>query len=154
MRKGLTENYLTVYEEKLFLLKSTFMKGYSMITLDFEKMGGLIPAIIQDHETGEVLMLAYMDEKTLNLTLETGKTWFFSRSRNKYWMKGEQDGSIPLSLLMRRRAAQILSSSSPGPMLVPLVTMPKQPEPFCSASPAALAMVSSSTKGKIGASVT
>ncbi|MDD2336816.1 MAG: phosphoribosyl-AMP cyclohydrolase, partial [Geobacteraceae bacterium] len=47
-----------------------------MITLDFEKMGGLIPAIIHDHETGEVLMLAYMDEKTLNLTLETGKTWF------------------------------------------------------------------------------
>lgn len=70
------------------------MKGNSMITLDFEKMGGLIPAIIQDHETGEVLMLAYMDEKTLNLTLETGKTWFFSRSRNKYWMKGEQSGNV------------------------------------------------------------
>ena len=39
-------------------------------------------------------MLAYMDEKTLNLTLETGKTWFFSRSRNKYWMKGKQSGNV------------------------------------------------------------
>lgn len=65
-----------------------------MIKLDFEKMGGLIPAIIQDHETNEVLMLAFMDEKTLNLTLETGKTWFFSRTRNKYWMKGEQSGNV------------------------------------------------------------
>jgi phosphoribosyl-AMP cyclohydrolase len=94
IRKGLTENCLTVYEEKLFLVKFYFSKGYSMITLDFEKMGGLIPAIIQDYETGEVLMLAYMDEKTVSLTLETGKTWFFSRSRNKYWMKGEQSGNV------------------------------------------------------------
>jgi phosphoribosyl-AMP cyclohydrolase len=65
----------------------------SMITIDFNKMGGLIPAIIQDHATGDVLMVAFMDEKTLNLTLETGKTWFFSRTRNKYWMKGEESGN-------------------------------------------------------------
>ena len=64
-----------------------------MITIDFNKMGGLIPAIIQDHATGDVLMVAFMDEKTLNLTLETGKTWFFSRTRNKYWMKGEESGN-------------------------------------------------------------
>jgi len=64
-----------------------------MIEIDFQKMNGLIPAVIQDHETGEVLMVAFMDEKTLNLTLETGKTWFFSRSRNKYWMKGEESGN-------------------------------------------------------------
>lgn len=65
-----------------------------MVKLDFNKMNGLIPAVIQDVETGEVLMVAFMDEKALNLTLETKKTWFYSRSRNKYWMKGEQSGHI------------------------------------------------------------
>ena len=64
-----------------------------MITIDFNKMNGLIPAVIQDDATGDVLMVAFMDEKTLNLTLETGKTWFFSRTRNKYWMKGEESGN-------------------------------------------------------------
>lgn len=64
-----------------------------MIKLDYSKANGLIPAIIQDYQTGEVLMLAFMDEKALQLTLETGKTWFYSRSRNKYWMKGEQSGN-------------------------------------------------------------
>lgn len=64
-----------------------------MISIDFNKMNGLIPAVIQDHETGDVLMVAFMDEKTLTKTLETGKTWFFSRTRNKYWMKGEESGN-------------------------------------------------------------
>ena len=64
-----------------------------MVSIDFTKMNGLIPAVIQDHDTGDVLMVAFMDEKTLNLTLETGKTWFFSRTRNKYWMKGEESGN-------------------------------------------------------------
>ena len=62
--------------------------------LDFEKMGGMIPAIIQDSATGKVLMLAYMDNNAWNKTLETGKTWFFSRSRKKYWMKGEESGNV------------------------------------------------------------
>lgn len=52
----------------------------------------LIPAIIQDYETGQILMLAYMNEESLKLTLETKKTWFFSRSRNKLWNKGETSG--------------------------------------------------------------
>ncbi len=64
-----------------------------MITINFDKMGGLIPAIIQDHESGEVLMVAFMDQKTLEYTLRDGKTWFFSRTRNKYWMKGEESGN-------------------------------------------------------------
>lgn len=63
-----------------------------MKKLDFGKMNGLMPAIIVDYDTNEVLMLAFMDEKALSLTLETKKTWFFSRSRNKYWMKGESSG--------------------------------------------------------------
>jgi phosphoribosyl-AMP cyclohydrolase len=63
-----------------------------VIEIDFEKMNGLIPAIIQDHENGEVLMVAFMDKTTLENTLRDKKTWFFSRSRNKYWMKGEESG--------------------------------------------------------------
>jgi len=63
------------------------------IQIDFDKMGGLIPAVIQDYKSGEVLMVAFMDRKTLDMTLDTGKTWFFSRTRNKYWMKGEESGN-------------------------------------------------------------
>ena len=62
--------------------------------LDFEKMGGLVPAVIQDAETGKVLMLAYMDANAWSKTLQTGKTWFYSRSREKYWMKGEESGNV------------------------------------------------------------
>ncbi len=53
---------------------------------------GLIPAIIQDADTGEVLMLAYMDKTAFERTLKEKKTVFFSRSRNKYWVKGESSG--------------------------------------------------------------
>ncbi|MBC7254119.1 MAG: phosphoribosyl-AMP cyclohydrolase [Actinobacteria bacterium] len=53
---------------------------------------GLIPAIVQDHENGEVLMLAYMDREALKRTLSSGRTWFWSRSRKEYWCKGETSG--------------------------------------------------------------
>ncbi|WP_287152843.1 phosphoribosyl-AMP cyclohydrolase [Candidatus Solincola tengchongensis] len=53
---------------------------------------GLIPAIVQDHENGEVLMLAYMDREALRRTLSSGRTWFWSRSRREYWCKGETSG--------------------------------------------------------------
>jgi len=53
---------------------------------------GLIPAIIQDQATKEVLMMAYMNKESLEKTLETGKTWFWSRSRQKLWNKGETSG--------------------------------------------------------------
>ena len=62
--------------------------------LDFAKGGGLIPAIVQDDETNEVLMLAYINEEAFNLTLETGKMHYYSRSRDKLWMKGETSGHI------------------------------------------------------------
>jgi phosphoribosyl-AMP cyclohydrolase len=55
---------------------------------------GLIPAIIQDAANNEVLMLAYMDKKALEMTLETGFTHFWSRSRQKYWKKGETSGNV------------------------------------------------------------
>ena len=55
---------------------------------------GLIPAIIQDAESNEVLMMAYMDKTSLEKTLKTGFTHFWSRSRKKYWMKGETSGNV------------------------------------------------------------
>ena len=61
---------------------------------DFEKSGGLIPAIAQNADTGEVLMLAYMNEEALKRTLETGKAWYYSRSRDNFWMKGESSGHV------------------------------------------------------------
>lgn len=57
----------------------------------FQK-GELIPAVIQDADNGEVLMLAYMNRESLSLTLKTGRTWFYSRSRMKLWNKGEHSG--------------------------------------------------------------
>ena len=53
---------------------------------------GLVPAIVQDATDGAVLMLAYMNAKALRRTLETGRTWFWSRSRQEYWCKGETSG--------------------------------------------------------------
>ncbi|MBA9026796.1 MULTISPECIES: bifunctional phosphoribosyl-AMP cyclohydrolase/phosphoribosyl-ATP diphosphatase HisIE [Bacillaceae] len=55
---------------------------------------GLIPAIVQDAVTGEVLTLAYMNEESLQLSMEKGETWFFSRTRNELWHKGETSGNI------------------------------------------------------------
>ena len=54
---------------------------------------GLVPAIVQDVDTGEVLMLAYMDEEALHRTLTTGSVWFYSRSRQCLWNKGETSGN-------------------------------------------------------------
>lgn len=60
--------------------------------IDFSK--GLVPAIIQDFTSGEVLMLAYMNEESLNKTVETGTTWFWSRSRQEFWNKGGTSGHL------------------------------------------------------------
>ncbi len=54
---------------------------------------GLIPAIIQDADTGEVLMLGYMNEEAIRLTLSSGEVWFYSRSRQELWHKGETSGN-------------------------------------------------------------
>jgi phosphoribosyl-AMP cyclohydrolase len=60
--------------------------------LDFSKLDGLIPAVIQDHATGRVLMLGFMNEEAFQKTVETGLATFYSRSRNKLWIKGETSG--------------------------------------------------------------
>jgi len=65
-----------------------------MIKLDFKKDGGLIPAIAQDAETGEVLMLAYINEESWNETLQSGCATYWSRSRSKLWKKGESSGNV------------------------------------------------------------
>jgi phosphoribosyl-AMP cyclohydrolase len=60
--------------------------------VDFEKCNGLVPAIVQDYESKEVLMLAYMSKESLKKTLEGDTTWFYSRSRNELWNKGATSG--------------------------------------------------------------
>jgi phosphoribosyl-AMP cyclohydrolase len=62
--------------------------------IDFAKGGGLVTAIAQDDETGEILMVAYMNEESLRRTLEIGEVVYWSRSRQKYWHKGEESGNV------------------------------------------------------------
>lgn len=66
----------------------------------FFQKGPLIPAIVQEKSTGQVLMLAYMNEESLQKTLETGYTWFFSRSRGALWHKGATSGAVQKVLEM------------------------------------------------------
>lgn len=61
---------------------------------DFNKGGGLLPAVVQDSITKEVLMVAWMNEESFHKTLETKKTWFWSRSRQELWHKGGTSGNV------------------------------------------------------------
>jgi phosphoribosyl-AMP cyclohydrolase len=65
-----------------------------MMKIDFEKSGGLVPAIAQDAETGDVLMMAWMNQDAYEETLRTGRACYYSRSRNKLWRKGEESGHV------------------------------------------------------------
>jgi phosphoribosyl-AMP cyclohydrolase len=62
------------------------------MNVDFDKLGGLAPAVIQDYATGRVLMLGFMNEEAFRKTVETGFATFYSRSRSKLWLKGETSG--------------------------------------------------------------
>jgi len=64
------------------------------VEIDFQKSGGLVPAIIQDERSGDVLMLGFMNPESLAETQRTGEAVFFSRSRNKLWKKGESSGHV------------------------------------------------------------
>lgn len=66
------------------------------MNIDFAKMGGLVPAIIQDSCTSKVLMLGFMNEEALTKTIELGKVTFFSRTKNRLWTKGEESGNFLL----------------------------------------------------------
>ncbi len=62
--------------------------------MDFEKADGLLPAVVQDYRSGEVLMVAYMNDDAFALTRRTGKMHYYSRSRGRIWMKGETSGHV------------------------------------------------------------
>jgi phosphoribosyl-ATP pyrophosphohydrolase/phosphoribosyl-AMP cyclohydrolase len=62
--------------------------------LDFDKVNGLIPAIVQDNQTNKVLMLGYMNKEAYDITVETGKVTFFSRTKQRLWTKGEESGNF------------------------------------------------------------
>jgi len=64
------------------------------LKIDWEKSGGLVPAIIQNAQNSKILMLGYMNEQALKKTLQTGKVWFYSRSKKRLWMKGEVSKNI------------------------------------------------------------
>ena len=66
---------------------------FRLMFMDFTKLDGLIPAVIQDADTSEVLMVGFMNGEALALTKKTGFATFFSRTRNKLWMKGETSGN-------------------------------------------------------------
>ena len=68
----------------------------SDFSIDFKRGQGLVPAIVQDWKTGEVLMLAYMNADSWAKTRETGKAYFWSRSRQKLWLKGETSGHVQI----------------------------------------------------------
>jgi phosphoribosyl-AMP cyclohydrolase len=67
-----------------------------MIELNFKKMGGLIPAVVQDYKTGEVLMLAFMNQAAWEATLTTGKATYYSRTRQELWIKGKTSGNMQI----------------------------------------------------------
>jgi phosphoribosyl-AMP cyclohydrolase len=62
--------------------------------IDFDKLGGILPVIAQDNTTGEVLMMAYMNQDAFAETLRAGRVCYFSRSRNRLWRKGEESGNV------------------------------------------------------------
>ncbi len=68
-------------------------KGTGLARIDFAKMEGLAPGIVQDAQTGEVLMVGFLNEESYRRTLDTGYVTFFSRTRNKLWTKGETSGN-------------------------------------------------------------
>jgi phosphoribosyl-AMP cyclohydrolase len=74
----------------LFILSEELLMDWE---LDFEKMNGLLPAVVQDWRDGEVLMVGFMNREALEQTLRNGYVTFFSRTRNQLWMKGESSGN-------------------------------------------------------------
>lgn len=78
------------------------MNNEEIKQLDFDKMGGLVPAIVQDDVTQKVLMLGFMNKEALQKTLETGQVTFFSRTKGRLWTKGEQSGNYLLVKSIRK----------------------------------------------------
>ncbi len=64
--------------------------------LNFDKLNGLIAAVIQDYKTGKVLMVGFMNKEAYEKTIETGKVWYYSRTRKELWMKGNTSGKVQI----------------------------------------------------------
>jgi len=79
--------------QRVFCFSETLF-GRGTVKIDFQKSGGLVPAIIQDESSGDVLMLGFVNAESLTETQRTGEVVFFSRSRNKLWKKGESSGHV------------------------------------------------------------
>ena len=91
--------------------------GQNLSELKYDGLG-LIPAIVQQYDTNEVLMMAFMNEESLKLTQKTGTTWFFSRSRNELWNKGATSGNTQQVKQIRYdcdRDCLLVKVDSPGP---------------------------------------
>jgi phosphoribosyl-AMP cyclohydrolase len=85
------------YSDYLSKFLNTYLdKEYIMSKLDFNKLNGLIPAIVQDYQTGYVLMLAFMNQEAWEATLATGKATYYSRTRQTLWVKGKTSGNEQL----------------------------------------------------------
>lgn len=87
-----------------------------MIPLDFKKASGLITTVVQDATTKQVLMVAYMNAESLEKTMTTGETWFWSRSRNMLWHKGETSGNTQTvqAIAVDRDADTLLITVNPA----------------------------------------
>jgi phosphoribosyl-AMP cyclohydrolase len=75
-------------------MENTNMNIKLVEDIDFSKRNGLVPVIVQDKRTKDILTLAYANREALECTIKTGKAWFWSTSRNRLWMKGENSGNI------------------------------------------------------------
>jgi phosphoribosyl-AMP cyclohydrolase len=82
------------FRRRLSGLEETRSMSDAQFKIEFDKSGGLLPAIIQDHHSGDVLMLGFMNSVSLAETQRSGEVVFFSRSRNKLWKKGETSGHV------------------------------------------------------------
>jgi len=93
-RDGLTLNQepIVLVSRARRLTLAGFLFGGQIMQLDFNKLNGLLPAVIQDHQTGRVLMVGFMNDEAFRRTVDTGFATFYSRSRNKLWLKGESSG--------------------------------------------------------------
>ena len=114
--------------------------------IDFEKAGGLIPAIAQDAATGTVLMMAWMNQEAYQETLRTGRAVYFSRSRNKLWRKGEESGNVQLvkaiyadcdadTLLLRVEPSGPACHTGAASCFAPIAAIPAGEAPAASADP-------------------
>ena len=83
-----------ILEYSLIITSSKDNFNIIMIELNFDKADGLVPAITQDYNSGEILMLAYMNREAFDATLASGKATYYSRSRQKLWVKGETSGNV------------------------------------------------------------